>query len=61
MCIRDRSYTAWMKQARGEMLKTIIKNKIEDPEEIKKLVVNDYKYDPFNSTENEYVFIRSHS
>lgn len=50
-----------MKQARGEMLKTIIKNKIEDPEKIKKLVVNDYKYDPFNSTENEYVFIRSHS
>ena len=56
-----RSYTAWMKQARGEMLKTIIKNKIEDPEEIKKLVVNDYIYDPLNSTENEYVFIRSHS
>ena len=56
-----RSYTAWMKQARGRMLKEIISKKIEDPEEIKKLVVNGYKYDPYNSTENEYVYIRSHS
>lgn len=56
-----RSYTAWMKQARGKMLKEIISKKIEDPEDIKKLVVNGYKYDPYNSTENEYVYIRSHS
>lgn len=56
-----RSYTAWMKQARGRMLKEIISKKIEDPEVIKKLVVNGYKYDPYNSTENEYVYIRSHS
>lgn len=56
-----RSYTAWMKQARGEMLKTIIQKKIEDPDDIKKLIVNNYKYDPYNSTESEYVFIRSHS
>ena len=56
-----RSYTAWMKQARGQMLKEIISKKIEDPEDIKKLVVNGYKYDPYNSTENEYVYIRSHS
>ena len=56
-----RSYTAWMKQARGKMLKEIISKKIEDPEDIKKLEVNGYKYDPYNSTENEYVYIRSHS
>lgn len=56
-----RSYTAWMKQARGQMLKEIISKKIEDPEEIKKLVVNGYKYDPYHSTEDEYVYIRSHS
>lgn len=56
-----RSYTAWMKQARGRMLKEIISKKIEDPEDIKKLEVNGYKYDPYNSTENEYVYIRSHS
>ena len=56
-----RSYTAWMKQARGRMLKEIISKKIEDPEDIKKLVVNGYKYDPYNSRENEYVYIRSHS
>lgn len=56
-----RSYTAWMKQARGRMLKEIISKKIEDPEEIKKLVVNGYKYDPYNSKEDEYVYIRSHS
>lgn len=56
-----RSYTAWMKQARGKILKEIISKKIEDPEDIKKLVVNGYKYDPYNSRENEYVYIRSHS
>ena len=56
-----RSYTAWMKQARGQMLKEIISKKIEDPEDIKKLVVNGYKYDPYNSTKDEYVYIRSHS
>ena len=56
-----RSYTAWMKQARGRMLKEIISKKIEEPEEIKKLVVNGYKYDPYNSKEDEYVYIRSHS
>ena len=56
-----RSYTAWMKQARGRMLKEIISKKIEDPEDIKKLVVNGYKYDLYNSRENEYVYIRSHS
>lgn len=56
-----RSYTAWMKQARGRMLKEIISKKIEDPEDIKKLEVNGYKYDPYNSRENEYVYIRSHS
>lgn len=56
-----RHYTAWMKQARGQMLKELITNKIEDPEEIKKLDINGYKYDPYNSTETEYVFIRSHS
>ena len=50
-----------MKQDRGEMLKTIIQKKIEDPDDIKKLIVNNYKYDPYNSTESEYVFIRSHS
>ncbi|MDU1828801.1 MULTISPECIES: YaaA family protein [Anaerococcus] len=56
-----RSYTAWMKQARGQMLKEIITKKVENVEEIKKLSVNDYKYDPYNSTESEYVYIRSHS
>lgn len=56
-----RSYTAWMKQARGQMLKEIISKKIENPEDIKKLVVNGYKYDPYNSREDEYIYIRSHS
>ena len=50
-----------LKQARGQMLKEIITKKVENVEEIKKLSVNDYKYDPYNSTESEYVYIRSHS
>jgi len=56
-----RSYTAWVKQARGQMLKEIIIKKVENLEEIKKLSVNDYLFDPYNSTESEYVYIRSHS
>lgn len=50
-----------MKQARGQMLKEIITKKVENLEEIKKLSVNDYLFDPYNSTESEYVYIRSHS
>mgnify|MGYP002711920001 CR=1 FL=1 len=55
-----RSYTAWMKEMRGRMLAYLINHKIEDIEEIKKIELNGYKYDPYNSTPNVLTFVRSH-
>ena len=60
--VRDgklKSIVAYMKQARGQMLKEIIVNKIEDIDEIKKLDINGYTYDPYNSTEDILTFVRN--
>ena len=40
------------------MLKEIITRKIEDIEEIKKLDINGYTYDPYNSTPDTLTFVR---
>ena len=59
--IRDgklKSIVAWMKQMRGKMLKEIISQKIENPEKIKEIEIDGYKYDPYNSTEDNWVFVR---
>ncbi|WP_276877658.1 YaaA family protein [Anaerococcus hydrogenalis] len=53
-----RSIVSYTKQMRGRMLKYLINKKIKDPEEIKKISLCDYIYDPYNSTENEFVFVR---
>lgn len=53
-----RSIVSYTKQMRGRMLKYLINNKIKDPEEIKKISLCDYIYDPYNSTEDEFVFVR---
>ena len=59
--VRDgklKSIVSYMKQARGQMLKEIITRKIEDIEEIKKLDINGYTYDPYNSTADTLTFVR---
>ena len=59
--VRDgklKSIVAWMKQMRGKMLKEIISQKIEDPEKIKEIEIDGYKYDPYNSTSDRWVFVR---
>lgn len=59
--VRDgklKSIVAYMKQARGAMLKEIITNKIEDIDEVKKLNINGYTYDPYNSTADTLTFVR---
>lgn len=53
-----KSIVSYMKQARGQMLKEIISGKIEDVDQVKKLVINDYKYDPYNSTPDTLTFVR---
>ena len=55
-----RSYTAWMKQARGRMLSTLINKKIENIDDIKEIEIDGYKYDPYNSRGNTLTFVRSH-
>ena len=60
--IRDgklKSIVAYMKQARGQMLKEIITRRIEDIEEIKRLNINGYTYDPYNSTADTLTFVRN--
>ena len=59
--VRDgklKSIVAYMKQARGAMLKEIITRKIEDIEEIKRLNINGYTYGPYNSTADTLTFVR---
>ena len=41
------------------MLKEIITRKIEDIEEVKKLNINGYVYDPYNSTADTLTFVRN--
>lgn len=60
--VRDgklKSIVSYMKQARGQMLKEIIRRKIEDIEEVKRLNINGYVYDPYNSTPDTLTFVRN--
>lgn len=60
--VRDgklKSVVAYMKQARGRMLREIITRKIEDVDEIKKLDINGYTYDPYNSKSDTLTFVRN--
>lgn len=60
--VRDgklKSVVAYMKQARGAMLREIITRKITDIDEIKKLDINGFTYDPYNSTEKCLTFVRN--
>ena len=59
--VRDgklKSVVAYMKQARGAMVREIITRKIEDVDEIKKLDINGYIYDPYNSKRDILTFVR---
>ena len=60
--VRDgklKSVVAYMKQARGAMLREIITREITDIDEIKKLDINGYTYDPYNSTDKCLTFVRN--
>ena len=40
------------------MLKYLINEKITDPEDIKNISLCGYKFDPYNSTRDEFVYVR---
>ena len=48
----------YAKKARGLMSAYIIKNRIQDPEKIKRFKTAGYRYDKASSTANEWVFLR---
>jgi len=48
------------KEARGYLTRFIIKNKINDPEEMKAFDLEGYYYSPEMSSETEPVFLRDH-
>lgn len=54
-----RSIVAYMKQARGRMLKEIINKKITKIEDITKLDIMGYTFDPYNSTKDTLTFTRN--
>lgn len=53
-----RTIVAWAKMARGQMVRHIVKNRIDRPEDIKDFDWDGYEYEPSLSTESKYVFIR---
>ena len=49
----------YLKKARGKMLNKMIKEKITAIEDIKKIVVDDYHFDPERSSAEKLVFVRN--
>ena len=46
------------KRARGSMARFMIKNQIENPEDLKQFDVDGYRFDPNQSTDSEWLFCR---
>ncbi|MCB0662999.1 MAG: peroxide stress protein YaaA [Saprospiraceae bacterium] len=46
------------KKARGRMAHLVVKERIENPETLKELVVDDYVYSPEHSDENNWMFVK---
>ena len=47
------------KMARGEMVRFLAENRVEDPEEIKAFDRLEYRFDASRSDENTFVFLRN--
>lgn len=56
-----RSIVAWTKEMRGKFLKEIIRKKIDKPDDIKKISIDDYIFDSFLSTKDNFIFARRKS
>ena len=58
---RDRklkTMATWAKMARGQMIKYIVENRINNPEDLKDFTFNGYKFDTTLSTDKKYVFVK---
>lgn len=55
--LRTISYNA--KKARGMMVNQMIKDQVTNIEDIKEIIVDDYRYEPSKSTKRKWVFIKS--
>ena len=53
-----KTMATYAKMARGQMIKYIIENKINNPEDLKDFTFNGYKFDHNLSTNKKYVFVR---
>jgi len=53
-----KTIVTWSKMTRGQMIKYIIKNRIDNPEELKNFSFNGYKFDHTLSSDKKYVFIK---
>lgn len=53
-----RTYSVYAKQARGIMCRYVIKNQINDVEELKSFDIESYRYNEELSTKKEWLFVR---
>ena len=56
-----KSINVYAKRARGLMANYIIKNRIEDPEQMKQFDVDAYQYEEDHSSDYRWVFVRPHN
>lgn len=53
-----KTMATWAKMARGQMIKYIVENKINDPVDLKNFIYNGYKFDERLSSQKKYVFVK---
>ncbi len=54
-----KTIVAWAKMARGQMVRYIVKNRIETPEPLKEFQWDGYRFEPSLSHGKKYVFTKS--
>lgn len=53
-----KTMATWAKMARGQMIKYIVENKINNPKDLKEFTFNGYKFDKSLSSDKKYVFVK---
>ncbi len=53
-----RQVVVYTKMARGEMVRYMMENSIENPDDLKQFAWNGYKYDPYLSSHNEWIWVK---
>ena len=55
-----KTMATWAKMARGQMVKYIIENRIDNPEDLKHFYYDGFKYDESLSNNKKFVFIKEY-